>query len=222
MSWNPQAQPLVPKNRKRVERSINIQSESGITIETAVFVDAFLYSHMARTNFPDDTEQEMTHFVLAMINAVISRVYYYHPESLSAVHRMGHATLRKLNLEGLFTTRCDFAPFQVQLLYQDDSLGREIDFQVQRLEMWTRQPLDLLPILAVSSSGTTTAMPGKQGIHDIDRYLNRFWSAFFFFVLFLLYWIANNPYILKPIAIGKIEKILVTTTILTTGTTHYC
>ncbi|EFX89976.1 hypothetical protein DAPPUDRAFT_309664 [Daphnia pulex] len=131
MSWNPQAQPLVPKNRKRVERSINIQSESGITIETAVFVDAFLYSHMARTNFPDDTEQEMTHFVLAMINAV-------------------------------------------QLLYQDDSLGREIDFQVQRLEMWTRQPLDLLPILAVSSSGTTTAMPGKQGIHDIDRYLNRF------------------------------------------------
>lgn len=62
----------------------------------------------------------------------------------------------------------------MQLLYQDDSLNREIDFQVQRLEMWTRQPLDLLPILG-SSSGSTNSMPIKQGIHDIDRYLNRFW-----------------------------------------------
>lgn len=130
MSRNSESRPLVWKNRKRVERNANFRKESGVTIETAVFVDAFLYNHMARENFPDETEQEMTHFVLAMINAV-------------------------------------------QLLYQDDSLGHQIDFQVQRLEMWTRQPLDLLPILA-SSSGSTTAIPGKQGIHDIDRYLNRF------------------------------------------------
>ncbi|KAI9550354.1 hypothetical protein GHT06_001581 [Daphnia sinensis] len=61
----------------------------------------------------------------------------------------------------------------VHLLYQDDSLGHQIDFQVQRLEMWTRQSLDLLPVLA-SSSGSKTAIPGKQGIYDIDRYLNRF------------------------------------------------
>jgi hypothetical protein len=91
MSWNPKVSPLIPKNRKRdVKRSANIQSESEITIETAVFVDAFLYNHMARTNFPDDTEQEMTHFVLTMINAVISRVYYHHPESLSGGDDMRH------------------------------------------------------------------------------------------------------------------------------------
>jgi hypothetical protein len=90
MSWNPQTPPLISKSKKRVERSANIQSESAITIETAVFVDAFLYNHMARTNFPDDTEQEMTHFVLAMINAVISRVYYHHPQSLSAMDIVRH------------------------------------------------------------------------------------------------------------------------------------
>ena len=56
---------------------------------------------------------------------------------------------------------------QVQLLYQDESLGRQVDFQVQRLEMWSRQPAELQP--ALTSSGT------KQGIHDIDRYLHRFW-----------------------------------------------
>ena len=58
--------------------------------------------------------------------------------------------------------------FQVQMLYQDESLGREISFQVQRLEMWSRQPQELQPALTGSSST-------KQGIHDIDRYLNRFW-----------------------------------------------
>lgn len=58
----------------------------------------------------------------------------------------------------------------MQLLYQDESLGREITFQVQRLEMWSRQPQELQPAL--------TGSPGnQQGIHDIDRYLNRFWSA---------------------------------------------
>lgn len=54
------------------------------------------------------------------------------------------------------------------MLYQDESLGREISFQVQRLEMWSRQPQELQPALTGSSST-------KQGIHDIDRYLNRFW-----------------------------------------------
>lgn len=57
----------------------------------------------------------------------------------------------------------------MQLLYQDESLGRQVDFQVQRLEMWSRQPAELQP--ALTSSGT------KQGIHDIDRYLHRFWYS---------------------------------------------
>ena len=41
-----------------------------VTIETAIFVDAALYSHMVRNLFPDNTEEEVTHFILAMINAV--------------------------------------------------------------------------------------------------------------------------------------------------------
>jgi len=45
--------------------------DSGVLVETAVFVDAFLYNHMARTHFPDGAaDQEIQHFVLAMINAV--------------------------------------------------------------------------------------------------------------------------------------------------------
>jgi hypothetical protein len=40
-----------------------------LTIETAVFVDKDLYKHM-ETNFPDDTQAEVTRIVLAMINAV--------------------------------------------------------------------------------------------------------------------------------------------------------
>lgn len=70
MSWNPKWLSVANNNRKRARRHVNTPRGPGITIETAVFVDAFLYNHMARTNFPDDTEQEMTHFVLAMINAV--------------------------------------------------------------------------------------------------------------------------------------------------------
>lgn len=74
MSWSPNWLRVAAneKKKKRVRRNVNSERGSGITIETAVFVDAYLYSHMARTSFPDDTEQEMTHFVLAMINAVIS------------------------------------------------------------------------------------------------------------------------------------------------------
>lgn len=79
--WNP-SWLIAAKNRKRARRNTDSSKGSGITIETAVFVDAFLYNHMARTNFPDDTEFELTHFVLAMINAVISRVYDQHPEAL--------------------------------------------------------------------------------------------------------------------------------------------
>jgi hypothetical protein len=46
-------------------------ADSGVLVETAVFVDAFLYNHMARTHFPDGAaDQEIQHFVLAMINAV--------------------------------------------------------------------------------------------------------------------------------------------------------
>lgn len=49
----------------------NNNHHQAITVETAVFVDAYLYSHMTRTHFTgDEAEQEMTHFVLAMINAV--------------------------------------------------------------------------------------------------------------------------------------------------------
>ena len=84
MSWNP-SWLLAAENGKRARRNANAVRGQSITIETAVFVDAFLYNHMARTNFPDDTEFELTHFVLAMINAVISRVYCHHPESLSVI-----------------------------------------------------------------------------------------------------------------------------------------
>lgn len=42
--------------------------------------------------------------------------------------------------------------------------------------MWTRQPADLVPILSSSGSLLTTSN-NKASIHDIDRYLNRFWWA---------------------------------------------
>lgn len=80
------------------------------------------------------------------------------------------------------------------MLYQDESLGREISFQVQRLEMWSRQPQELQPALTGSSST-------KQGIHDIDRYLNRFWlvhSECFYYSL------KKCNYIVS----GRVEKIL--------------
>ena len=55
---------------------------------------------------------------------------------------------------------------QVQLLYQDESLAQDVEFQVQRLEMWTTQPLEL--------QSTTSSSRSKQGINDIDLYLSRF------------------------------------------------
>ena len=153
-------------------------ADSGVLVETAVFVDAFLYNHMARTHFPDGAaEQEMTHFVLAMINAVkltpspslssgnlgrpLKKSFSYYVIIIvffiyACVRRCRACVVRR---DGLIS--------QVQLLYQDESLGRQVDFQVQRLEMWSRQPAELQP--ALTSSGT------KQGIHDIDRYLHRFW-----------------------------------------------
>lgn len=100
MSRNSESRPLVWKNRKRVERNANFRKESGVTIETAVFVDAFLYNHMARENFPDETEQEMTHFVLAMINAVISKVLLL---SSGVLGPSGDTQSRKLDLERPFT-----------------------------------------------------------------------------------------------------------------------
>ena len=72
-------------------------------------------------------------------------------------------------------TLCLLCITQVQLLYQDESLGREIAFQVQRLEMWSRQPQELQPALTAGGSSTSSSSNSKQGIHDIDRYLNRFW-----------------------------------------------
>lgn len=66
-------------NMKRHKRHFSSSSsggssryaDSGVLVETAVFVDAFLYNHMARTHFPDGAaDQEIQHFVLAMINAV--------------------------------------------------------------------------------------------------------------------------------------------------------
>ena len=152
MSWSPKWL-HVSNSRRRARRNVD-RGSAPVTIETAVFVDAYLYNHMARTNFPDDTEQEMTHFVLAMINAVtltIIQMFFFVSFSLFLLKK-----------------------FQVQLLYQDESLNRQIEFQVQRLEMWTRQPLDLLP--TVTSSGSLLAASNnKATIHDIDRYLNRFW-----------------------------------------------
>lgn len=96
MSWNPNWL-RVASDRKRFRRNVNTERGSGITIETAVFVDAYLYSHMARTNFPDDTEQEMTHFVLAMINAVI---YSLLPSS-GSLQSVNHyrATVQKVAYE---------------------------------------------------------------------------------------------------------------------------
>lgn len=75
ISWK--AKPLIRPTAKEFERKRRRRNapkrQQGITIETAVFVDAYLYSHMTRTHFlGDDAEKEMTHFVLAMINAVIS------------------------------------------------------------------------------------------------------------------------------------------------------
>jgi len=50
--------------------SREVRDRRDITVETAVFVDASLYNHMMRTQFQERTLEEMTHFVLAMINAV--------------------------------------------------------------------------------------------------------------------------------------------------------
>lgn len=77
ISWKakPSIRPIAEefeRGRRRRRRDAP-KRQQGITIETAVFVDAYLYSHMTRTHFlGDDAEKEMTHFVLAMINAVIS------------------------------------------------------------------------------------------------------------------------------------------------------
>ena len=55
----------------------------------------------------------------------------------------------------------------MQLLYQDESLDTEVRFQIQRLEIWTRQPLGLQSISVTDSSRQRENL-------DIDRYLNRF------------------------------------------------
>ena len=59
-------------SRSRRRSSGDSNTRGNVTIETAVFVDASLYGHMKSTQFADNTEAEITHFVLAMINAVIT------------------------------------------------------------------------------------------------------------------------------------------------------
>ena len=71
VSWKPESQEVRRTRRRQRKKRTSSSQGAPVNIETAVFVDAFLYNHMARTRFPDHPQQEMTHFVLAMINAVI-------------------------------------------------------------------------------------------------------------------------------------------------------
>ncbi|KAH1007972.1 hypothetical protein HUJ04_005135 [Dendroctonus ponderosae] len=68
------------KSNRTLKRSRRDTFPAGATVfvETAVFVDRDLFEHM-KTNFPVDTEREITRFVLAMINAV---QLLYHDSSL--------------------------------------------------------------------------------------------------------------------------------------------
>lgn len=54
--------------KKRKQRAI-LTLNMPVHVETAVFIDRDLFSHMA-ANFPTDTERELVRFVLAMVNAV--------------------------------------------------------------------------------------------------------------------------------------------------------
>lgn len=52
---------------QRDRRAVGVASP--VHVETAVFIDRDLYTHM-KTNFPTDTEKEVVKFVLTMVNAV--------------------------------------------------------------------------------------------------------------------------------------------------------
>ncbi len=55
--------------RREVTQSPTPSFDTEIFVETAVFVDKDLFSHMT-TTFPVNTEKELIRFVLALINAV--------------------------------------------------------------------------------------------------------------------------------------------------------
>lgn len=86
---------LRTEQMKRKKRSLApLTTTTWVTIETAIFVDAYLYKHMAQENFPDDVDREMTHFVLTMMNAVISMsVYNDHPVSLRHARLTGESAV---------------------------------------------------------------------------------------------------------------------------------
>lgn len=70
------------KNRVRQKRNTLIRSYTNqiipevLHIEIAIFVDKDLYRHMLK-NFPNNTEQYVIRFILAMINGV--QLLYHHP-----------------------------------------------------------------------------------------------------------------------------------------------
>lgn len=78
------------KSNRTLKRSRREAFPAGATVfvETAVFVDRDLFEHM-KTNFPVDTEREITRFVLAMINAVSTRVYFCLSHHLEASLLLG-------------------------------------------------------------------------------------------------------------------------------------
>lgn len=66
------------QNDVRKKRHISTQWKipQVLHIETAIFVDKDLFKHMAK-NFPDNTENQLIRFVLAMVNGV--QLLYHHP-----------------------------------------------------------------------------------------------------------------------------------------------
>ena len=105
--------------------------EETFYIEMAIFIDHELFKIM-QENFPVDTEEHIIQVVLAMINAV---KFYW----LANVHNSKCSSL-----------------FQVQLLYNDETLGVDVQFLIKRLEILQTDP------------------PELQRSYNIDRYLASF------------------------------------------------
>ncbi|CAG2065852.1 unnamed protein product [Timema podura] len=124
-----------------------------IYVETAVFVDKDLFRHMA-LNFPTDTERELIRVVLAMINAIsgrekgLSENNSYAGQILSTIGRFFSACVETFvtNQAGKWWTwsiveTILYLPLsQVQLLYHDPSLGRQVNFVLKRVEILHADP----------------------------------------------------------------------------------
>lgn len=67
----PQADTPRPRLRSRFRRAVL----APVHVETAVFVDSDMY-HLMSNNFPIDTEREIVRFVLAMVNAVSTVIFF--------------------------------------------------------------------------------------------------------------------------------------------------